>query len=57
MQKLPPSLAERVHRQNLKRYRYELWTATSPDRRAMLLSLIAGEDARANAEGWVPDHD
>ena len=51
---MPQSLAEVIHRHNLQRYRYELWTTTSAARRAMLLSLIAAEDERALREGWAP---
>ena len=54
---MPPTLAELIHRQNMRRYRYELWITTSAVRRAMLLSLIAAEDARADREGWAPDRD
>ena len=57
MRTLPQSLAELIHRQNMRRYKYELWTTTSAARRAMLLSLIAAEDARADTQGWVPDRD
>lgn len=48
------SPSELIHSQNVRRYRYELWTATDPDRRAMLLALIAAEDDRAaQIEGWA----
>jgi hypothetical protein len=50
-------LAQTIHRQNLRRYKYELWTAATEARRDMVLALIAAEDERAAREGWAPDPD
>jgi hypothetical protein len=51
------SLAEFIHRQNIRHYTKELSTSTSGPRRKTLLSLIAVEAAKADKEGWPQTYD
>ena len=45
------SLAEFIHRQNLRHYNKELSIAANGPRKTMLLSLLARECARAHKAG------
>lgn len=51
------SLAEFIHRQNVRHYTKELAANTSGPRRKQLLSLMAAEAARADKEGWPQTYD
>lgn len=51
---MPPSLAEFVHRQNMRHYTRALSAGATGARRSMLLSLMAAEDAVADKEGRPP---
>ena len=54
---MPTSLAEFIHRQNMRHYTNELSTVTGGPRRVMLLSLIAVEAAKADKAGWATRYD
>jgi|SRR5579871_1885659 len=51
---MSPSLAEFIHRQNMRHYRKEISAGATGPRRSMVLSLMAAEDAMADKQGWPP---
>ena len=51
---MPQSLAEFIHRQNMRHYTRALSAGATGPRREMLLSLMAAEVSMADKAGWSP---
>jgi hypothetical protein len=51
---IPEALDRFVHHQNIAHYAHRLRSAPDARCRAMIRSLLAAEQRRARANGWVP---
>jgi len=51
---MPEEFDEFMHWENVRNYQRQLMTATDPEQRRMLMSLLEKESARAKEAGWTP---